>query len=144
MSLFERLKTESALWTCNSPANEEEIQKLVSHFGDDLPTDYLKLLRFCNGGEGDLASEPVLFFLWSTSEAIELNQIYEISEFLPGYVMFGDDRANEFFGFRDNATDTKVYMIPKIVMSEEDAIVVAETFAEFIETIGREYKETDA
>ncbi len=58
--------------------------------------------------------------------------------------MFGDDMANELFGFRVDATDPKVYMIPKIVMSEEDAIVVAETFAEFIETIGREYKETDA
>ena len=144
MSLFERLKTKSALWTCNSPANEAEIQKLVSYFGDNLPTDYLNLLRFCNGGEGDLASQPVLFFLWSASEAIEANKNYEISEFLPGYVMVGDDRANEMFGFRVDAADTKVYMIPKIVMSEEDAIVVAETFAEFIETIGREYKETDA
>ena len=138
MSLFERLKTKSALWTCEPPASEAEIQKLVSYFGDNLPTDYLNLLRFCNGGEGDLASQPVLFFLCSASGAIQLNQDYEVSEFLPGYVMFGDDMANELFGFRVNAPDTKVYMIPKIVMSEEDAIVVAETFAEFIETIGRD------
>ena len=139
MSLFERLKTESANWACKPPASEAEIQKLVSHFGSNLPTEYLDLLRFCNGGEGDLALEPVLFRLWSTDEVIEANQDLKIDEFLLGFVMFGGDGANELFGFRLDANDTKVYMIPMIVMTEEDAKVVAENFANFIEAIGREY-----
>jgi hypothetical protein len=143
MSLFERLKTESANWTCKPPARETEIQKLVSHFGDNLPTEYLDLLRLCNGGRGDLALEPVLFRLWSTDEVIEANQDLLVDEFLPGFVMFGGDDANELFGFRLDAAETKVYMIPMIIMSEEDAKVVAENFTEFIDAIGREYKQTD-
>ncbi|MDQ4122755.1 MAG: SMI1/KNR4 family protein [Acidobacteriota bacterium] len=143
MSLFERLEIKSDSWTCEPPASEAEIQNLVSHFGSNLPNEYLDLLRFCNGGEGDLALEPVLFRLWSTDEVIEANQDLQVSEFLPGFVMFGGDGANELFGFRLDASDTKIYMIPMIVMSEEDAKVVAENFTEFIDAIGREYKETD-
>ena len=143
MSLFERLKTESAIWTCEPPASEAEIQKLVSHFGSNLPTQYLDFLRFCNGGEGDLALQPVLFRLWSTDEVIEANQNLQVSEFLPGFVVFGGDGANELFAFRVDADESKIYMIPMIVMSEEDAIAVAEDFAKFIEAIGREHNETD-
>ena len=143
MSVFERLKTESAIWTCEPPASEAEIQMLVSHFGDNLPTEYLDLLSFSNGGEGDIEMQPVLFRLWSTDEVIEANQDLQVSEFLPGFVMFGGDGANELFAFRVDATETKVFTIPMIVMSEEDSIVVADNFAEFIEAIGRECDQTN-
>ena len=100
MSLFERLKTKSDSWTCKPPASEAEIQMLVSHFDGALPADYLDLLRTCNGGEGDLALQLVLFRLWSTDEVIQANEDLQVSEFLPGFLMFGGDGANELFGFR--------------------------------------------
>ena len=143
MSLFERLKTESAIWICEPPASETEIQNLVSQFGNNLPKEYLNLLRFCNGGKGDLAVQPVLFHLWSTQETIEANRDFGVDEFLPNFVLFGGDGANEVFAFRVDANQSKIYMIPLIVMSEEDAIVVAENFTDFIESIGREHKESD-
>lgn len=142
MSLFERLKTESVFWTCELPASEAEIQNLISHFGNNLPTQYLDLLRFCNGGEGDLALQQVYFQLWSTKEAIEINNNLPISEFIPGFMAFGGDRANEIFAFRVDDLESRIYMIPLIGMSEEDAMVIAENFTEFIEAIGIEYQET--
>jgi hypothetical protein len=59
----------------------------------------------------------------------------EVDEFLPGFFVFGGDRANELLAFDTREPKPwKIYMIPMIVMSEVDAVVIAESFESFIQS----------
>ena len=61
-------------WEPNAGATEEEIAILVAKTRKPLPEDYLNLLRKHNGGEGDLALEPMWLQLWCIKDVIENNQ----------------------------------------------------------------------
>ena len=117
------------------PISETELQKIVSHFDNKLPTGYLKLLKTCNGGEGELKKQEIFFRLWSADETIEANRDLSINEFLPNFVAFGGDGGNELYTFKINSDETRIFMIPMIVMNEEDAIDIAENFTEFVNLI---------
>ena len=52
-------------WDVKPPASEVEIALLESKARAELPTEYLELLRFSNGGEGPLALPPLWFQLYA-------------------------------------------------------------------------------
>jgi len=60
-------------WAANPPANENEITELCKLVHFELPSEYIALLRYCNGGFGKLDSPPVLFDLDSIEKSIQYN-----------------------------------------------------------------------
>src|SRR5947209_6466533 len=77
------------------PASATALRELAEAAPVPLPDEYAALLRFSNGGEGQLAVEPGWFQLWSAEEVLELNRDYGVNEFLPGFFGFGSSGGGE-------------------------------------------------
>src|SRR5919108_4703349 len=86
-------------WYTEPPASEAALEQLQQQSKLRLPTDYLDLLRYSNGGQGVLAVRPYLFRLWPAEEVIENNLDYEMPDYVPGFFGFGDNGGGEFFAF---------------------------------------------
>lgn len=127
-------------WDKNEPAKPEAIQNIIDFAKDELPKEYLALLRYSDGGEGKLYLEIGWFALWSSAEVIELNKGYEIDKYLPGYFGFGSNGGGELLAFdMEGGKPWKVVAIPFIPMSAREAEVIAKNFEEFIRAIGRDF-----
>jgi hypothetical protein len=137
------LKDPSAKWDREAPASPEAIRKLVAESKIELPEEYLALLRYSNGGEGELAVEPGWFQLWPAEKVVKLNKGYEVEQNVPGFFGFGSNGGGEMLAFDTReGKPWKVVMIPFIPMMAEDAIVIAEDIRAFIQAMGHGYNDT--
>ena len=125
-------------WQPEPPAEPSAIEALPSESGLDLPEDYLQFLRFSNGGEGELGVKPGWFQLWPTEEVIGLNKGYEVQKWVAGFFGFGSNGGGELLAFDTRKPQPwKVYMIPFECLREEEAVLVADSFASFVKAIGQ-------
>lgn len=120
------------------PASAEAIDRLVAECGVELPPAYVEQLCQSNGGAGDLAVEPGWIQFWPAEEILEANAGYEVAENIPGFFGFGSSGGGELLAFRiiDGRAE-KIFMIPFIPMEESYALLVAETFEDLRQHIGR-------
>lgn len=138
--IAELLSQSKRNWKKFSPATETEIEELKSLIKIELPESFLNLLRFSNGGEGDIALPPLIFRLDEVQEIINLrkNEFYK-NEF-PNYLFFGGNGGLEMIAFDLRKMPYAIVMIDPIA-GEESAIEIAPNITEFIKAIGSEYKE---
>jgi hypothetical protein len=116
-----------------SADKEKAIQHLVAESGLDLPQAYLDFLR--KRDDYILEVEAGRFEIYPAGEVVHANGELLVEEFLPKFFIFGGDRANELLAFDTREPmPWKVYMVPMICMSEEDALKIADSFETFIET----------
>ncbi len=97
-----------------------------------IPEDYLTYLRSGARTEGGLTIEPGWFQLWPEREIEGHNRGYEVAKYAPGYLGFGSNGGGELFAFDLLG---RVVMIPFIPMDGEYAVVIAESWKEFQDTI---------
>jgi hypothetical protein len=69
--------------------------------------------------------------LWSIEDIPQQNKAIQIDVYAPGFLAFAGNGGGEVLAF--DATGT-VYMLPLIGMGPEQAIKVADSFAQFAET----------
>ncbi len=120
------------------PASDEAIKVLVNQSPIELPNEYLSLLKFSNGGEGDLGIEPGWFQLWPVEEVLKLNEAYEVSEWYPGFFGFGSNGGQEMLAFDTRlGTPFTIYMIPFMSINIDNAIRIAPDFTHFAMALGR-------
>jgi hypothetical protein len=125
-------------WDGNPPPAADAIERLVGWFPVKPPAEYLDLLRKSDGGTAIRSIYPTYARLWSVDLVQENNEGYEVQEFAPGFVGFGDDGGEVILGF-DTRTGPpyKVLAIPFVPMEFESAQQLAEDFAEFIDKLNR-------
>ena len=75
-----------AHFTLHAPAHPLEVAKAQAALGFALPPDYVELLMMTDG----LSSAGSLVLL-EVADLAPRNIDYEVAEYLPGYVMIGDD-----------------------------------------------------
>ncbi|GAC1405818.1 MAG: SMI1/KNR4 family protein [Pyrinomonadaceae bacterium] len=136
MKIMEQ-RTKTGIWRSEVPASESAIQQLLIDCCLPLPAAYLNQLRHSNGGEGDIGIEPGWVSFWKVEEMMELNRGFEVAENIPGFFGFGSNGGGEMLAFKVvDSGQFPIYMIPFTIMSEEDAVLIAEDFAAFREAIG--------
>lgn len=113
---------------------EKEFETILPQLPKNLPVSFFDFVKQHSGGNGDLPVQPYYFHLWTINELIENNRDYAIQENLPNYFGFGGNGGGEFLAI--NLVNFKVFTIPFVVMSERDAVQVAESFEEFLSLIG--------
>ncbi|MBB5058826.1 hypothetical protein HDF16_003540 [Granulicella aggregans] len=126
-------------WSAKPGATPEQLSLLIASSRVSLPTEYLDLLRYSNGGEGPLALEPLWFALNSTSECVELfHSDNEVSTSFPGFVFFGTNGGLETMGF-DTRTETpwRIVMLDPIA-GPSSCVEIAPDISAFILRIGIE------
>lgn len=137
MSILDILNNPSTKWDREAPASPETVHRLVAESKIELPEEYLALLLYSNGGEGELAVEPGWFQLWPAEKVIELNEGYGVGKNAPGFFGFGSNGGGEMLAFDTRKNKSwKVVMIPFIPMTTEDAIVIADDFKAFVQAMG--------
>ena len=125
-------------------ATDQQIQFLLSKAPAALPDELIALLRFSNGGEGDLALPPLLFALDSVEQIVEGMQDPFYKQMFPGFLFFGGNGGLEKIALdlRAGTPPWPVVMIDPIA-GPESAEVIAANFATFVTAIGHEYPEAD-
>jgi SMI1 / KNR4 family (SUKH-1) len=124
-------------WKGAAPASEIEIRSLENALGISLPSEYGELLRLNNGGEGELALDPLWFQLFEVRWAISLatNEFYK-GQF-PGILFFGGNGGLESIGF-DMRGKHQPWPIVAIdcIAGLDSLITISANIGEFIEAIG--------
>jgi hypothetical protein len=120
------------------PANPGVLEELTAASPIRLPEEYLALLRFSNGGEGELGVEPGWFQLWPAEEVLASNRDYGVPEFLPGFFGFGSNGGGELLAFDLRSSPRyEVVMVPFIPMDIAEGVTIADTFSDFLLALGR-------
>ncbi len=96
----------------------------------ELPPSYVRYIEAHNGWEGFLTGDDTYVVLWD-KEAIEENYAgYEMSEYLdPRWFAFGSNGGGEMLCFDLKSGTDAVYMLPWIGMSDEEPILLHESFS---------------
>jgi hypothetical protein len=125
------------VWRSVGPASDEDLKKLRRAFHVALPDRYIELLRFSNGGEGELGAKPGWFAPWSAVDVMHFNRIYEVQERLPGLIGFGSNGAAEMFAFDTRAVEPWPVLAISFASDDvEKATWVAKDFDAFVALIG--------
>jgi cell wall assembly regulator SMI1 len=113
------------------PAPDQLIRKAQVQLSAQFPPDYLEFIALSDGAEGDARGQYLQ--LWPLKQVLESQAAYQVTEFAPGLLLFGSDGGGEAFGFDCRSVPWKVVQIPFIPLDWEDARVVADSFAAFLE-----------
>ncbi len=82
-------------WFKNEGASEEAISRLSAVAPLPLPITYLALLRYSNGGEGSLPTDPWNFCLDTAELAAETQRSGKLKEFFPNLFVIGTSGGGE-------------------------------------------------
>src|SRR5882724_8625046 len=100
MSVRDILCQDEREWIPKEPASDADIAQLTERVQRELPTEYIELLRFSNGGEGPLALPPRYFALYSVKDCIALfHDNRHINEQFPSFMLFGGNGGIEYLAF---------------------------------------------
>ena len=120
------------------PADEAAVAALAAAAPVPLPPEFLALLRFADGGEGELGAEPGWFALWPAAAVLEWNAGYRLSDWLPGFFGFGSNGGGELLALDCRGPEPwPVVMVPFIPLEADSAEPVAGSFGEFVRLLGR-------
>ena len=113
-----------------SPATPSAIETAEKFFNLKLPTDYKEFLQYTNGLEGETTDSYLV--LWSAEELVELNQGYNVKEFVSNIILIGSDGAEDAFGF--DTTNMTIVKLPFVGMGHIVNEKVSDTFGDFLST----------
>ncbi|MBQ6943652.1 MAG: SMI1/KNR4 family protein [Ruminococcus sp.] len=88
----------------NEPYQGEIITKINTVV---LPDDYIKFMKIHNGGERDIGESWLQ--LYCLEDLYELNDMYNVAEFLPNHIIIGSNGGGEFYGIN---SDGKYFVVP--------------------------------
>ena len=111
-----------------SPATPSAIETVEKFFNLKLPTDYKEFLQFTNGLEGETTDSYLV--LWSVEELVELNQAYNVKEFVSNIILIGSDGAEDAFAF--DITNMTIVKLPFIGMAHIANEKLSDTFDDFL------------
>jgi hypothetical protein len=137
MSVFTNLGDRGGVWRSCLPASDVSLAGLQKGAPTPLPDAHFEMLRFSNGGEGDLGVEPGWFCPWPADQVLELNQSYQVSDSIPWFFGFGSNGGDELFAFDlREGPPWRVVMAPFIEIEVSTVIRVSDNFDEFLRHIG--------
>jgi hypothetical protein len=86
-------------WDGDPPVCEDDIATLMASSPAPLPAEYLSSLRTSDGGTASLSGYPSYVRNWPARTAVEHNHDYEVQNWLPGFIGFGDNGGPDMVGF---------------------------------------------
>jgi hypothetical protein len=132
------------MWTPEPPADEDEINALRMLVSFALPLEYVELLRFCNGGYGELDAPPLLFAMDSIAASVKHNEIWREEGQYADFWFIGGNGGLETIGFDLRSGEPYPIVMIDCIAGETSAERIADSMAEFIMKIGVTSKEAGA
>lgn len=132
-----RLLTEPGReWQPRPSADEDEIAELRGLVPFELPSEYLELLRFSNGGFGELDAPPLLLALHSIDESVEYNENEFRTQHFPDFWFIGGNGSMEQIAFDLRSDPPYPIVMIDPIAGRESAVQIADSIADFIPKIG--------
>jgi hypothetical protein len=88
-----------------------------------------------NGGEGFIGKNYLM--AWPVEDLIQNNKDYLVDEAAPELFLFGSSGGGEAFAFDTRSSRPPIVAVPFIVISLEDAIMLAPSFNAFLQRLYR-------
>ena len=124
------------IWSKEIGASAEEIQEFEDALPFDLPRQYLDLLRFTNGGEGELALMPLWFQLFPISGALGRWRNEFFRKEFPTLFFFGTNGGLESIAFEIHQSRPWPIIAVDCIAGMSSAEVIAPDIVAFISAIG--------
>src|SRR6185369_10046441 len=112
--IAELLSDPTRLWRRSPPASDVEISWFLNQTRFSWPEELIDLLRFSNGGEGELALPPEWFALNGVREIINCEKDEFLRTSYENYQFFGGNGGLESIGFDLSKDTSPVVMIDLI------------------------------
>jgi SMI1 / KNR4 family (SUKH-1) len=112
----------------NPPADPNEIAKFTTSIGFSLSAGFIDFYKETDGAS--FLSDNFYVNIWPVTQLIDLNEGYDVNNYIPEFFLFGSDGGGNAFGIEKKTG--AVFEIPFIVMSSEDAIFISGSFNEFL------------
>lgn len=93
-----------------------------------LQEDYLSFMT--NSNKNEINSENLYIQLYSLNDLEEINEDYETEKLVPNHFVIGTNGAG--VGIFVKKSNNNIYSIPLIGMEEKDAVLLADSFSEFL------------
>ncbi len=100
----------------------------------NIPNEYVKFLKMFGGGEGIIGKNSYVI-LWSISELPDMNMLYKVKEYAPGFFIFGSDGGGEAYAFDTRTPAMPINSIPFVGMEPSLARMIASSFNTFLEVL---------
>ncbi|WP_108881040.1 SMI1/KNR4 family protein [Anderseniella sp. Alg231-50] len=141
MDIQETLSQPCRIWRSKKPgASSEQLDQLISTSPQEVPIELLQLLSFSNGGEADLALEPMVFVIDPVEEIIESVQDEFLKTEFSGFLFFGGNGGLERFAIDLRETNQPHRIVAIDTISGPDsAEEIAPDLKSFVSAIGFEY-----
>lgn len=110
----------------NPPASDPAIRQAECEYGGPLPAEYVALVTAHNGG---IASSSLSIL--EVEDVVQRNADYEVSEYMPGYFMIGDDGGGTAILL--NEGDGRIYEVDMGVMIESGATLSAHSLDDLLQ-----------
>ena len=120
-----------AEFDANPPASYDAVARCQSKLRFLPPADYVQFLEQMNGGEGFVGKNYMR--AWPVEDLIQFNKDYLVDEAAPELFLFGSSRGGEAFAFDTRSSPPPIVAVPFIIISLEDAIVIASNFNSFLQ-----------
>lgn len=114
----------------NDATNKKEVREFLNNVFFLLPDGFIEFYRGANGA--DISSDELYTILWSLTDLFQLNKGYDVDEYAPGFFIFGSDGGDIAFTI-EKATG-KIFEMPFIGMSSEEAVFLFDSFDEFLQS----------
>lgn len=112
-------------------ASEGALEQLAQSLGAPLPADYRAFLRYSNGGEGFIGRNDYLRF-YTAENLLEINQAYEIDQYLPGFLLVGSNTIGDAICLRPPLAEGQVMQVPFIPLRRDYAEPGESSFGDFL------------
>ncbi|MBD2092275.1 SMI1/KNR4 family protein [Microcoleus sp. FACHB-1515] len=120
-----------AFASTNAAATPAALEAAQATLGCVFPPCYVALLQCTNGLTAQ--AEHYSLLLYSTDELAERNITYEVAQYLPDFLMIGDDGGGRGILISQGNLDSPVYLIGMGSMQWSDARCLAVNLAEWIQ-----------
>lgn len=97
--------------------------------GIKLPQSYIEFMNEHNGGEGDIGETWLV--LYRLEELQEINDDYDVNEFLPNHIIIGSNGGEELYGIDSYG---QFFNVPSM-MDEQDVTVLCDDMKDFFEKV---------
>jgi len=123
-------------WRKVQGASDSELAKLIRALPFDPPSEYIELLRFSNGGEGELALEPLWFQLFDVEFALQLWHDPAFRVNYPNLFFFGSNGGLESIAFDITQLQPWHILMVDCIAGMKSARRISENIGSFIQSLG--------
>ncbi|MDO8225827.1 SMI1/KNR4 family protein [Bacillus cabrialesii] len=131
MTLLNKISSHFSIDAQEPAANIEEIESLREFSPINVPSDYIDIVSEATEVEISVDGEKYIR-IWSPTGCIEMNDSYEIQEYIPESLAIGDDEGGNALIYLDGNEGFGLYIVGFGDLDAEEAVKVAPSLSDLL------------